>query len=409
MWPYPLGVGKIDREFYLSSEILIAIIGGGVIGCAVARELSHRYEGIFLFEKNPGITRGENQSSRNSGVIHSGIYYDQKTRLQKAALCVEGNRLLYEFCDHYQVPALKTGKLIVATTDEEDSVLDLYLARAEENGVPGVKKITGRLVAELEPNVRALSALEVPSAGIVDPTSLVYRLHTLAHQAGVAFMVQTEVVDLHGDGSFIELTVRYRDGAMDKIRARAVINVAGVDADRMAGRFNPDSSYELDPVRGESYKFYSHKRPELKLVRKNIYPTPELVVTPHGHYFTVGIHLTPTFADLSFPSFLGSTVIVGPKLVPVEDRNAWAGSWTPADVYAEKVRRFFPNLRDDDLTWHQAAIQARLKDFPDFVMEHDTQCPEFINLLGIDSPGLTSCLAVARRVAKMLDRIGILA
>jgi len=120
----------------LYTDIDIAIIGGGVVGCAVARELSARHKGVFLFEKNPGITKGENQSSRNSGVIHSGIYYDRETRPQKAALCVEGNRLLYEFCGTHRVPALRTGKLIVATTPEEDEILDVYLARAGENGVP---------------------------------------------------------------------------------------------------------------------------------------------------------------------------------------------------------------------------------------------------------------------------------
>jgi L-2-hydroxyglutarate oxidase LhgO len=391
----------------LSSEILIAIIGGGVIGCAVARELSSRYQGIFLFEKNAGVTQGENQSSRNSGVIHSGIYYDQETRPQKAILCVEGNRLLYEFCGRHQVPALKTGKLIVAATVEDERVLDLYLDRSRENGVAGVKKIPGRLVRELEPNVTAKSALMVPSAGIVEPTSLVYRLHTLAHQAGVQFMVGTKVIELHGAGDVIELTVRYRDGVMDQIRTRAVINAAGVDADRTARQLNANSPYELDPMRGESYKFYEHKRPELKLAGKNIYPTPESVITPHGHHFTVGIHLTPTFGNLSHPPTLSSTITVGPKLVPVEDRNARAGTWSPAKIFVEKVRPFFPGLREEDLIWHQAGVQARLKDHPDFVIDVDPEYPQFINLLGIDSPGLSACLAIARKVREMVDALGV--
>lgn len=362
-----------------------------------------------MFEKNPGITQGENQSSRNSGVIHSGIYYDQETRPAKAALCVEGNRLLYEFCDQYQVPAVKTGKLIVATTDEEDSVLDLYFARAKENGVSAVEKISGRQVSQLEPNVKAKSALKVPSAGVVEPTSLVYRLHTLAHQAGVQFVAQTEVIGLAAHGDFVELTIRYRDGVTDTIKAKIVINAAGVDADHMARLFNSDSPYELDPVRGESYKFYAHKRPELKLEGNNIYPAPRSVVTPHGRHFTVGVHLTPTFEDLSYPARLGTTVTVGPKLVPVEDRDARTGTWLPAEIFAEKVQPFFPALRADDLIRHQAGVQARLKNSPDFVIENDAQYPQFINLLGIDSPGLTSCLAVARRAAGTVGRLGTFA
>ena len=390
-------------------EINIAIIGGGVIGCAVAWELSRRYEGVFLFEKNPEITRGENQSSRNSGVIHAGIYYDQKTRPQKAALCVEGNRLLYEFCRQHRVPALKTGKLILSTTEDEDQTLDLYLERARENGVPGVKKIPGQKARELEPNVKARSALIVPETGIVEPTSLVYRLHTLAQRAGVQFMAGTKITGLCRDGDFIDMTIRYRDGVTDQIRARTVINAAGVDADLVARLLNPNSSYELDPVRGDSYKFYDHKRSGLKMAGRNIYPTPESVITPHGHHFTVGIHLTPTFEDISFPSRVGSTIIVGPRLVPVDDRNALSGDWSPAGIFVEKVRSFFPGLREEDLSWHQAGIQARLKNYPDFVIQADPEYPQLMNLLGIDSPGLTASLAIARKVENMMGDLGIVA
>lgn len=386
---------------------LIAIIGGGVIGCAVARELSNRYDDIFLFEKNVGITQGENQSSRNSGVIHSGIYYDRKTRYQKASLCVEGNRLLYDFCMRHRVQALKTGKLMVAQSAEEDRVLDQYLDRAMENGVVGVEKISGQMVNKLEPTVRAKSALMIPSAGIVEPISLVYRLHTLAQKAGVEFMVGTKVTDIYGLGDFIGLTFQYPDGAMDKIRVKAVINAAGVDADLIARMLNRDSSYELDPVLGESFKFYSHKRKELRLAGKNIYPTPESVITPHGHHFTVGIHLTPTFEDLSHPPSLGSTITVGPRLVPVENRDSRPCAASSPLIFKEKVKPFFSGLREEDLIWHQAALQARLKGHPDFIIRSDPQYPRFINLLGIDSPGLTASLAIARKVSNMVDGLGI--
>jgi len=391
----------------LTDEILIAVVGGGVIGCAVARDLSRRYKGVFLFEKNPGITKGENQSSRNSGVIHSGIYYDQETRPEKAALCVAGNKLLYDFCDRHRVPALKTGKLIIATSGNEEEVLDIFLQRAGQNLVPGVKRISGSKVKELEPNVKAKSALVVPSAGVVEPTSLVYRLHTLASQGGVQFMTGTEVIGLEEDGDFIRMTIRYRDGQIGQVRSRAAINAAGVDADRLARLLSPDSPYELDPVRGESYKFYGHKRPELKLNGMNIYPTPESVLTPHGRHFTVGTHLTPTFGDLSYPPSLGSTVTVGPKLAPVDDRTAWSGSPISPSIFIEKVSSFFPGLREEDLIWHQMGLQARLKGYPDFVFKDDSARSNFINLLGIDSPGLTSCLAIAGRVGKMVDKLGL--
>jgi L-2-hydroxyglutarate oxidase LhgO len=380
-------------------------VGGGVVGCAIAQELSGNHnEDIFLIEKNPGITQGENQSSRNSGVIHSGIYYDQESRPNKARLCVEGNRLLYDFCIRHKVPAIKTGKLIVATSKEEEDVLDFYLGQAKKNLVPGVKRISGSKVWELEPNVRAISALIVPTAGIVEPTTLVYRLYTLASKKGVQFLTGTEVVGLEGDSDYIRLNIRYPDGNMDQVMARIIINAAGIDTDRLARMVNPSSTYELDPIRGDIYKFYGHKRPELALKGMNVYPTPVSVTTPYGRHFTVGIHLTPTIGNISYPPVLGSTITVGPKLVPIEDRTAWTGTPTPASLFSEKISSFFPGIHKDDLIWHQAGLQARLKEYPDFIIESDSSQPNMINLLGIDSPGLTSCLAIARRVKDIVGQ-----
>lgn len=386
----------------MTDQISIAIIGGGVIGCAVANELSTRYDNIFLFEKNIGITQGENQSSRNSGVIHSGIYYDQETRPLKAEYCVQGNSLLYDFCREHKVPALKTGKLIVAVNKEEEEVLEFYMNRAEENHVPDVEIIPGSKVRELEPNIKAKSALLIPTAGIVEPTSLVYRLHTLASQNGVQFITNTEVVGIQGDDNSIELTIKYPDGNIDQVQAATVINTGGADADRVARLLNPQSPYDLDPIKGEAYKFYGHKRPDLALKGMNVYPTPVSVITPHGRHFTVGVHLTPTFEDLSYPPSIGTTVTVGPRLVPVEDRDNWAEISTPASEFTEKVAPYFPGIKNDDLSWYQSGLQARLKGYPDYVIESNPSCPNMINLLGIDSPGLTSCLAIANRVREIL-------
>jgi len=113
----------------------------------------------------------------------------------------------------------------------------------------------------------------------------------------------------------------------------------------------------------------------------------------------VGVHLTPTFGDSS----PGSTVIVGPRLVPVSDRDEWSGPPSPAKVFTDRVNSFFPGLKEEDLIWHQAGLQSRLTGYPDFVIEADSVNPRFINLLGIDSPGLTSSLAISRRVGEMVD------
>ncbi len=384
------------------SEIPVAVIGGGVVGCAVAREISKSRKGVFLFERNPGITEGENQSFRNSGVIHSGIYYDRETRPLKADLCVEGNRLLYEFCDRYRVPALRTGKIVVAADTGEDDVLDIYLRRARENRVSGVEKIPGRRVRHLEPNVKAVSALLVPSAGIVDPVTLVYRLHALASRNGVHTLTGTEVTGLRPDGAAIRMEIRYRDGKTDRVRAERVINAAGTDAARMARLFNPRSPFEPDPVRGESYRFYGHGRPRLRMSGMNVYPTPTTVETPRGRHFTVGVHLTPTFGRLGDSPDIGSTVIIGPKLVPAGERDPAAGPTVGPEVFVRAVRPFFPGLRKEDLRWHQAGIQARLGGHPDFVVAPDALHAGLIHLLGVDSPGLTAALAIARRVDSLI-------
>jgi len=385
------------------TKIDIAIIGGGVIGCAIAWELSKAYESTFLFEKKTGIIKGENQSSQNSGVIHSGIYYDQKTRPLKADLCVIGNQLLYEFCSKYKVPALNTGKLIVANNKKEEEILHIYFERAKQNGVPGVNNISGSKLSLLEPNVCARSALLVPTAGIVEPISLIHRLYTMASNNGAHFLTGTRVIGLEKKDDYIQLKILYPDGKYDFLQSRVVINSGGIEADCLARLMNQYSQYELDPIRGESYKFYSHKRPELKIFKMNVYPAPELVITPYGHHFTVGIHLTPTFNDISYPPSLGSTVTIGPKLVPGNKQDIVK----PANrkIFLNAASKYFPGIREDDLLWHQAGMQSRLKKEPDFVIKADSMYPNFINLLGIDSPGLTSCIAIGRQVIKIVKKI----
>ncbi|MBW2094608.1 MAG: FAD-dependent oxidoreductase, partial [Deltaproteobacteria bacterium] len=244
--------------------------------------------------------------------------------------------------------------------------------------------------------------LLVPSAGIVDPPTLVYRLHTLAAQNGVQFMTGTEVTDLAEDGDSMRVVLRYPDGKEDSVGAEIVINACGIDADTMARLFNSNSPYELDPIRGETYSFYGHRRPALRLRQMNVYPTPTAVVTPSGRHFTVGIHLTPTFESIDYPPSIGSTVTVGPKLVPAGNRQPAAGPTVDADIFAEAVRPFFPGIRKEDLAWHQSGLQARLKKYRDFVLVHEETALNLIHLLGIDSPGLTAALAIARRVKVMV-------
>jgi L-2-hydroxyglutarate oxidase LhgO len=386
----------------MSEKINIAIIGGGIIGCCVAYELAKDNDDIYVFEKNPGITRGENQSSRNSGVLHAGIYYEPEIRPLKGRLCVEGNRLWYQFAQKHQLPCRQTGKLLVANDEDESRILDKYLQLAKTNRVPGVRKISANEVRKLESNVCAHSALLVPTSGIVDPTALLRQVYASASNRGAIFMSETEVVDLELSDIDVIIHIRYRDGHQDRIRANTVINAAGVHAVDIARMVDPQIPIKPALIRGDSYKFYRNRRPQLYLREMNVYPTPIVIDSPTGRHLTVGVHLTPTFDMIGGKIRIGDTVTVGPKLIPVshfEDYHHTPVS--PPDAFLENMA-FFPDLAAADLEYHQGGIQARLDGYHDFYIKPDRNTERVIHLLGIDSPGLTAAPAIAKYVGGLL-------
>jgi L-2-hydroxyglutarate oxidase LhgO len=386
----------------MSAEVDITIVGAGVIGCAVARDLAQAGREIFVLEKNSGITRGENQSSRNSGVIHAGLYYDRSMRPLKAGLCAEGNTLLYRFCEQHGVPFRQNGKLVVAANDEEAAVLDTYRARAEENGVP-VQLVTGVRARELEPCVRAEAALLLPTSGIINPTVLVHKLHLLAVDHGAQFLTGTRVAGIKCRQEGLEVAIEYRDGVRDTFLTKLLINAAGLYADEVARMVQPASAYQIDPARSETMKFYRTKRENLMLQGMNIYPAPCQFTTPQGTYFSVGVHLTPTLTtDNAGNSTIGPEVTVGPLSRPAHHKEEYGGAYQPQQVFFNQVRSFFPGLQEEDLMPHQTGIQARLAGHQDWVIEFSHGERRCLNLLGIDSPGLTGSLAIAKYVRKRL-------
>ena len=390
----------------MSEKINIAVIGGGIIGCCVALELTKGQQDIYVFEKNSGITRGENQSSRNSGVLHAGIYYEQDIRPLKGRLCVHGNRLWTEFASKYGLPCKQTGKLMVANNEAESRILEKYHLQAEANGVPGVRKISAEEVRKLEPNVCAHSALLIPTSGIVDPTALLHQVYASASNRGAVFMSATEVVDLELSDERIFVLIRYRDGRQDRIQANTVINAAGVHAVDIARMADPQIPIKSALIRGDSYKFYRNRRTELFLRKMNVYPIPIIVDSPTGSHLTVGVHLTPTFDMIGGEISIGDTVTVGPKLIPVahfEDYNSTPVS--PPEAFLENMA-FFPDLTVADLEYHQGGIQARLDGYHDFYINPDRNSRRIIHLLGIDSPGLTAAPAIAKYVVNLLKSDG---
>lgn len=401
----------------MPEEIQITIIGGGVIGCAIAYELSINSQwDIVVIEKNSQV-KGENQSSRNSGVIHAGIYYPKSKGPLKSKLCVDGNRMLYEFCKEYNIPHKKTGKLVVATESlEEDYLEDVYRI-ASENNVPGIEMINGERAARFEPNIRAISALYVPTSGIIDPTSLVDKLYKLSESAGVMFLVGNEAIEVKpkNNGFIVKIRSRTETETFETIN---IINAAGLYSDDLAKMINPDSPYRMDPVKGESAKFYKSNRDNIFMNGLNIYPVPfgymsdgERLKVPFKEFQkqfnegrvnkSVGVHLIPTL-EIEKNSFrLSDTVTIGPAYSQPEDKEDYR-HLRKEKYYLDMIKTIFPNLNLEDISLHQACIRAKLKDHYDFIIERDKKYPGLINLIGIDSPGLTSSLAIAKYVKRFL-------
>src|SRR5262249_23951973 len=185
----------------------ILIIGGGVVGCAIAREVSQRRQDVFLVEQNPKL--GMATSTRNSGVNHSGIYYPKNSL--KASLCVEGNRLLYEFCAKHKVPFRHCGKLVVAADTHEEAELVALKKRGEDNGVEGLRLIGADEIRKREPHIKGAGALDVPSAGIVSAETLVHTFARLAADQGANIVNHAKVTSLEPGAQTIRVGLRIGD------------------------------------------------------------------------------------------------------------------------------------------------------------------------------------------------------
>ena len=186
----------------------VLIIGGGVVGCAIARAVSARWEDVFLVEQNPKL--GMATSSRNSGVIHSGIYYPKNSL--KARHCVEGNRLTYEFCKKHSVPFRHTGKLVVAADAQEEPALEALKKKGEDNGVEGLRLIGPEEIRKREPHIRGSAAMVVPSTGIVSAEELVHAFARVAAGQGAEIVNHARVVSLKPVAGAVRIGLRIGDG-----------------------------------------------------------------------------------------------------------------------------------------------------------------------------------------------------
>src|ERR1700726_3648497 len=365
----------------------ILIIGGGVIGCAIAHAASRRSDDVFLVEQNPKL--GMATSTRNSGVIHSGIYYPKNSL--KARLCIEGNRLMYEFCRKHNVPFRHTGKLVVAADAHEEPALLALKQNGEDNGVEGLRLIGPEEIPAAEPHITGVAALDVPSTGIVSAEDLVRTSARLAADQGANIVQRAKVISLEAGPGAIRVGLRIgddEDSQDEMIEARCVINAARLYADEVAALLG-NNSWKIYPVRGE---YCEIRGPRSNLIHSLVYPLP------HHDGLSLGVHFTKT---------LWGTVLLGPTATYVEGKDNYERGRLPIRDFAESAKTLLPEVEDSDLQLGYSGLRPKLvpptgKGIADFVITRDPTVPQAIHLVGMESPGLTAAPSVAAHVSQLV-------
>ncbi|GAB4294768.1 MAG: NAD(P)/FAD-dependent oxidoreductase [Marinilabiliales bacterium] len=367
----------------------ITIIGAGVVGLAIAAELSKYYTDIYVIERH--LKFGQETSSRNSEVIHSGIYYPQGSL--KAKMCVEGKTLLYQYCNEKNIPHKAIGKLIVATDKEEVIQLETIYKQAKSNGVNDHKLLNLEETKALEPNINAFTSIFFPTTGIIDVSSLMKQLETDACLNNTQFVYGTEVTQIKKINHGYEVIINDSDNNKYSFTTKIVINAAGLDADTVsfsAGIMDP--TYQLYYCKGDYFSIINGKN---KLLKHLIYPVPPRDKT------SLGIHST---LDLT------KRLKLGPDVTYLNNREIiYQVNKESKLKFYESAVKFLPFIELNDLVPDQAGIRPKLQGqgdkVRDFIIKEESNngYPGFVNLIGIESPGLTSCLAIAKYVKSLLD------
>jgi glycerol-3-phosphate dehydrogenase len=379
-------------------EVNILIIGGGVVGCAIAAELSKKWQDVFVVERFPRV--GMATSTRNSGVIHSGIYYSPGSL--KARHCLQGNALTFAFCEEHNVPHRRTGKLVVATEAREEAALEALYKRGQENGVEGLRLIGPVEIREREPHIAGITALDVPSTGIVSAEELVRAYARVAVEQNAHIVTRAQVMSLEPTAKAIRVGIRVgedvntsatedENASDETIEARCVINAAGLYADDVAALIG-NHSWKIYPVRGE---YCEVRGPRRSLINGLVYPLP------HADGLSLGMHFTKTIWD---------TVLIGPTARYVKDKDDYERDRLTVSDFAEGARILVPEITDADLQLAYSGLRPKLvppdqHGMADFVIERDAKVPQLIHLVGMESPGLTAAPSVARQVAGMVGEI----
>jgi glycerol-3-phosphate dehydrogenase len=357
----------------------VLIIGGGVIGSAIARELSRYRLRVAVLEKECDVCC--ETSAHNSGVLHAG--YNNRPGSRMARYCVEGNEGFDRVAEELDIPFRRTGKLVVGFDEQDLAELKKLKAQGEAGGCRGLEIVGRERIKELAPFVEGTFAMYSPMTGILDPFQLTVGLAENACRNGVKYFFRCEVTAIRKEGGEYFVTT-----SRGVLQGRWVINCAGLYADRLAGMLGLDD-YRVHPCRGEYFVLDQRIGPMLPLPA---YPVPN--IRTGG----LGIHLTPT---------VDGNITVGPSAEYIDERDDYAVTKEVLDSLIREGSRIFPYLKREHFIRNFAGIRPKLTDksqggYHDFVIESRPEHPRVIHLIGIESPGLTSCLPIAREVAAML-------
>lgn len=371
----------------MSEKVDVAVIGAGVVGCAIARhfKIKHPDRSVVVFEKANGV--GLETSRLNSGVIHSGIH--ESPDFLKSKLALIGSKMAKQFATDNNVPIINCGMLVVAghkslvggMLKEWRSFVRL-VSKAKAKGI-NYRFVWGRGIRELEPNVRALGGIFMPDVCVVDPYEFTKKLFADAWRRGAVFQFSNPVERircLSDNGWHLQVP------GLD-VNARLLINAAGLYADEVA-EMAGFPGYKIHPWRGEYYEVVGEKA---KWINRLVYIATPPKSTGKGIHFGV---------KPDGKLFLGPSA----RLVPA--KNYYTEDPTPVEVFLDAAQRFCPDLRKEDLRWSHSGIRPRLtvgEQEADFIIRMDGTCPPIVNLIGIESPGFTSALAIAEYVGNLVQ------